>query len=271
MRHTCTSYLIECGVLGNVCFFLGPSTTSLETVGICSTLSCIMTAVEERTVGRHNLSMKKLVLFLSAVVGAMMISFEANAQNQEILRLKDGTEIVGVVERLPNGGARVTDINGDIFVFTADEILLITNEEQKAKEIKKINKSQRGYFGLVEAGFGSTIDGYVLTTINMINGYKFSPKFYLGIGIGIGYETASVALPIYLNMRYSILGGRPGKVSPYVSLSAGYDVWCQAVILEPSAGIQIKTRNKNSWWFAFDVPFYFDYDTYLGIKVGWSF
>ena len=87
---------------------------------------------------------------MCAVFCAVMFSFEASAQEQEILRLKDGTEIVGVIERLPNGGARVTDINGDIFVFAADEITLITNAEQKAKHEKiEKRKLNSGYAGIV--------------------------------------------------------------------------------------------------------------------------
>ena len=70
---------------------------------------------------------------MCAVFCAVMFSFEASAQDQEILQLKNGTEITGIIERLPDGGVRVTNADGDTFVFTADEIALITNAEQKRK------------------------------------------------------------------------------------------------------------------------------------------
>ena len=48
--------------------------------------------------------MKKLIFTLCAVFCAVTFSFEASAQDQEILRLKNGTEITGIIERLPDGG-----------------------------------------------------------------------------------------------------------------------------------------------------------------------
>ena len=126
--------------------------------------------------------MKKLIFTLCAVFCAVMFSFEASAQEQEILQLKDGTEIVGVIERLPNGGARVTDSNGDTFVFAADEIALITNAEQKAKQEKAEKRKKSGYAGIVEAGVGYSLNGGAYFSAGMINAYKFSPYFYLGVG-----------------------------------------------------------------------------------------
>ena len=89
--------------------------------------------------------MKKLIFTLCAVFCAVMFSFEASAQDQEILRLKNGTEITGIIERLPDGGVRVTNADGDTFVFTADEIALITNAEQKKKlwRIFRFNRNWR--------------------------------------------------------------------------------------------------------------------------------
>ena len=131
--------------------------------------------------------MKKLIFILCAVVCAVMFSFDASAQEQEILQLKDGTEIVGIIERLPNGGARVTDINGDTFVFAADEIALITNAEQKAKHEKiEKRKLNSGYAGIVQAGIGFSVLGGVHFTAGMINAWKINPWFYLGLGLDIG-------------------------------------------------------------------------------------
>ena len=215
--------------------------------------------------------MKKLIFTLCAVFCAVMFSFEASAQDQEILRLKNGTEITGIIERLPDGGVRVTNADGDTFVFTADEIALITNAEQKAIDQKK---NSGGYFGLIEIGGGYGFDwGGPLASVSMVNGYRFSPWFYLGFGVGFAYGLpgTGMAIPIFLHARYSILGGRPGnKVSPFISFSAGYDVFSW-FMLEPSLGVEIKTKKKSSWWIALDAPMYLDCDLYIGVKAGWSF
>ena len=228
--------------------------------------------------------MKKLIFTLCAVVCAMMFSFEAGAQEQEILRLKDGTEIVGIIERLPNGGARVTDINGDTFVFAADEIALITNAEQKAQQ-EKIEKrrSASGYAGIVQAGIGYALEGGVDFTVGMINAWKINPWFYLGLGLDLGttacYGTGSsqgFIMPIYLHLRYSILGGRPNnKVSPYISFNLGYETMQNGgFFFGPSAGVQIKDLRIGDMWMGFDFPFRLGGDASvidLCIKVGWSF
>ena len=208
--------------------------------------------------------MKKLIFTLCAVVCAMMFSFEAGAQEQEILRLKDGTEIVGIIERLPNGGARVTDINGDTFVFAADEIALITNAEQKAKQEKAEKRKKSGYAGIVEAGIGYSLGvGVDFRTTSIWDSY------------GYEYTYQSFAVPVYLHLRYSILGGRQNnKVSPFIACNIGYDVTTNTGMLcEPYVGVEIKNLKKGTIWLAFDLPAYIAGDGFMdiGLKLGWSF
>lgn len=211
-----------------------------------------------------------------------MFSFDASAQEQEILQLKDGTEIVGIIERLPNGGARVTDINGDIFVFAADEIALITNAEQKAQQ-EKIEKrrSASGYAGIVQAGIGYSLYGGVHFTAGMINAWKINPWFYWGLGLDLGttecWYVQGFIMPIYMHLRYSILGGRPNnKVSPYISFNLGYEIMQGGdFFFGPSAGVQIKNLKIGDMWVGFDFPFHLGMSDAsfidMCIKVGWSF
>ena len=205
-----------------------------------------------------------------------MFSFEASAQEQEILRLKDGTEIVGIIERLPNGGARVTDINGDTFVFAADEIALITNAEQKARQ-EKAEKKRSGYAGIVQAGIGYSLYGGVHFTAGMINAWKVNPWFYIGAGLDLGTsncnEPQEFIMPFYFHLRYSILGGRlNNKISPYVSFNVGSDIMNIDVILfEPSVGVQIKNLSIGDIWVGLDMPVGLGGIWDLCIKVGWSF
>ena len=227
---------------------------------------------------------------MCAVVCAAMFSFEASAQDQEILRLKDGTEIVGVIERLSNGGARVTDVNGDTFVFTADEIALITNAEQKARQ-EKAEKKRSGYAGIVQAGIGYSLDGGVHFTAGMINAWKVNPWFYIGAGLDLGTSRASsysananggyggyvmsqeFIMPFYFHLRYSILGGRlNNKISPYVSFNVGSDIMhIEEIIFEPSVGVQIKNLSIGDIWVGLDIPISLGSIMDLCIKVGWSF
>ena len=235
--------------------------------------------------------MKKLIFTLCAVFCAVMFSFEAGAQEQEILRLKDGTEIVGVIERLPNGGARVTDINGDTFVFAADEIALITNAEQKAKQEKAEKRKWSGYAGIVHFGIGGSItDVGVHFTAGMINAWKINPWFYLGLGLDIGttgarkqdesgyYDAQAFIMPIYLHLCYSILGGRPNnKVSPYIAFNLGVETMDGgSFFFSPSVGVQIKKLRMGDLWLGFAPSCHFGGNYNLSVvdlcfKMGWSF
>lgn len=198
----------------------------------------------------------------------MLLTLDANAQDYEILRLKDGTEITGTIEKLQNGGVRITDLNGDIFIFSADEILLITNQELKEKEEKKqkySERKQKGYMGILELGAGY---GYDFVSVGMINGYKCSQYFYLGAGFEIGYYSAQV----YAHLRYTILGDK-FKVSPYLALNVGTELLADMdVFPEVHAGIKIKGPKKGDFWVAFTSAYYtFNAFPGFGVRAGWSF
>lgn len=221
----------------------------------------------------------------------MLLTPDAYAQDHEILRLKDGTEITGTIERLPDGGVRITDINGDIFVFSADEISQITDPQKKAAQIKRDRaKANSGYLGIVQTGIGCAIQGGFHYTIGMINGYKFNPWLYLGLGVDLGTTSMcnwdlsnsyyqGFIVPIYIHFRYLLLGGRPyNNVSPYIAVNLGVEPSGDSILYTGcSAGIQIKNIKKGNLWIAIDLPFYplaqLEYVTSLDIclKVGWSF
>ena len=170
----------------------------------------------------------------------------------------------------------MTDSNGDTFVFAADEIALITNAEQKARQ-EKAEKKRSGYAGIVQAGIGYSLYGGVHFTAGMINAWKVNPWFYIGAGLDLGtsdgYESQEFIMPFYFHLRYSILGGRlNNKISPYVSFNVGSDIMHIDVILfEPSVGVQIKNLSIGDIWVGFDVPINLGGSWDLCIKVGWSF
>ena len=91
--------------------------------------------------------MKKLIFTLCAVFCAVMFSFEAGAQDQGILKLKDGTEITGIIERLPDGGVRVTNADGDTFVFSSDDIARVSYGKSKEPGEKRTFGLSVGYVG----------------------------------------------------------------------------------------------------------------------------
>ena len=226
--------------------------------------------------------MKQITFILLLAVCGLLVPSAMRAQSpaNEIVRLHNGTEITGTVERLPNGSVRVTDPAGDMFVFSTDEVASIMTPQQKQERQKK--EAERGYFGVVEGSTGySLYGGELAASVGMVNGYKFSPFLYVGVGVDFGttsvwhwnpysgYPASDIILPIYAHVRYSILGRK--RVSPFIAFNAGYDVLGNAgLLIEPSAGVEVKSR-KGAWWISADFPFYMEGWIDLRLKVGYSF
>lgn len=103
--------------------------------------------------------------------------------------------------------------------------------------------------GIVSGHIGSAL------SVSIINGYRFSPHFYLGIETGVGFdillETPQVpSINLYLMSEFS-----KKRVAMFADLSGGiyYDIWEGAV--NPQAALTLGVRNrfrKNPnhamWW-----------------------
>lgn len=81
--------------------------------------------------------MTKKVLIIIISIFLNCCCNNAQAQNTEILILKDGTEIYGIIEKSENGRVKITDTNGDTFIFSASEISGIMTIKEKNKLSKK--------------------------------------------------------------------------------------------------------------------------------------
>ena len=136
--------------------------------------------------------MKQITFILLLAVCGLLVPSAIRAQSpaNEIVRLHNGTEITGTVERLPNGSVRVTDQAGDMFVFSTDEVASIMTPQQKQERQKKEDRAERrterGYFGIVEGSTGYSIAGGFAASVGIINGYKISPFLYVGVGVDFG-------------------------------------------------------------------------------------
>ena len=88
---------------------------------------------------------------------------------------------------------------------------------------------EKGYYGLLEAS-GGYIYKYVpgsetapqdfMLGVSYVNGYRFSPHFAMGLGVGVNYyfDFQQFSAPIYLHATADIL---KRNVTPYISLNLG--------------------------------------------------
>ncbi len=228
--------------------------------------------------------MKKIIIVLAMVLAGVAMY----AQEPQVLVLKDGTVIKGEVEKLPDGGARVTNEYGDIFEYTAEEVSY-AGEELSEKQMKKQRKAaastrdyaapMKGYKLFLDTGLAAGVISYYhrsnyvsefapLVMLNVINGYSFSQYLYVGGGVGINL----VYIPVYAHVRSSFLKKR---VSPFVSASAGVSIGIiesayTGLYLDGGFGICVKKKRKGEVWISLNGEINANW-TGAALKVGYSF
>ena len=88
---------------------------------------------------------------------------------------------------------------------------------------------EKGYYGLLEASGGyiykfvpgaETAPQDFMLGVSYVNGYRFSPHFVLGLGVGVNYyfDFQQFSAPVYLHLTADIL---KRDITPYVSLNLG--------------------------------------------------
>ena len=234
--------------------------------------------------------MKKIIIVLAMVLAGVAMY----AQEPQVLVLKDGTVIKGEVEKLPDGGARVTNEYGDIFEYTAEEVSY-AGEKLSEKQMKKQRKAaaltrdyaapMKGYKLFLDTGLAAGVISYYhpynsyngsnyvlefapLVMLNVINGYSFSQYLYVGGGVGINL----VYIPVYAHVRSSFLKKR---VSPFVSASAGVSIGIiesayTGLYLDGGFGICVKKKRKGEVWISLNGEINANW-TGAALKVGYSF
>ena len=88
---------------------------------------------------------------------------------------------------------------------------------------------EKGYYGLLEAS-GGYIYKYVpgsetapqdfMLGVSYVNGYRFSPHFAMGLGVGVNYyfDFQQFSAPVYLHLTADLL---KRDITPYISLNIG--------------------------------------------------
>lgn len=254
--------------------------------------------------------MKRIAIVIAALASCLVMSAQ-DLKMKSRLELKGGkADVVGYAELQSDGGYVVETESGDIFYYSASEIKKITPLEADGAERVKTKKTHadrsktKGYMGIIEAGVGlSNSYGYTLSrddnniagydadeyygaggSVSIINGYRFSPHFYMGLGAGWEVDLDNViSFPIYLHMRTEFT---KKKVSPYIALSGGYVLpylYSGGYFLEGALGLRAHCKRHGSMWYGLtasylvDLPipgeYYGDYMEAIAIKfkIAYSF
>lgn len=89
-------------------------------------------------------------------------------------------------------------------------------EDIRAFNINPLHK--KGYYGNVSISAGAGLDRTVSCNLLTSHGCSFGNGFYCGFGTGLQYNADKITLPIFADVRYSILDK---LVSPFVAVRAG--------------------------------------------------
>ncbi len=130
---------------------------------------------------------------------------------QDLLRLKNGSEIRGVVTEQVEGGVEIKTRDGSIFNFSKIEIENISKYKTAVKNKGIYNSTTISFLGGTELS----------PSFQIVNGYSFSP--YISAGVGIGVETLQGIryFPLFLEGRYTILNKRS---TPFCAINFGLDL-----------------------------------------------
>lgn len=171
--------------------------------------------------------MKRAILMLVVFMG---ISVFCVAQNTvDVLYLKDGSVIKGVVVEETQEQVKIRLYDGSIFAYNVDLVQKIVTEDRPyRREIRTTAKKKRGlrgYNGFIESGFtvGSENSFDIISTAH---GYQFNNHIFLGGGIaihdyvGVGeYDDNYFAIPVFVNFRANFLDK---QITPFADARLGY-------------------------------------------------
>ena len=188
--------------------------------------------------------MKKFLNLCAAICAVLLFSFEAGAQEQGVLKLKNGTEITGIIERLPDGSVRVTDAGGNIFVFSSEDIARFSSGRQKEAVKRRTFGISVGYVGKqLKDNDGEKYPWCSAkdesgSSAALRLGLYWTPEFRWGLGLqtGLYYEMSmskvsvdgisvsmsehSLSIPLRVQYRYEIIR----DLSVFIYTGPGFDM-----------------------------------------------
>lgn len=221
--------------------------------------------------------MRKLffVLVLS-VFTAMTVS--AQESETVTLKLKNGISVTGQIIEKTGEIFKVKTAEGDVFIYRTSEISRIEEQDSldSEREPKRLKGNRpiyfkKGYRSFIEfSGCGALSDESFMgsrVSLTYVGGYNISPYFYFGLGTGVALtglnaNARTLDIPIYLHIRSAFL--KRCKVSPFISLSAGYNISViegliydyngyyqggsnfSSVYIEPTLGAEIRFNQKRA-------------------------
>ncbi len=169
---------------------------------------------------------------------------------QDVLYLKNNWVLKGHVILNNTDSIKIRTETENIFAFPKSDVKSITKEYvkhtiQNSTQFYK-KKGFENYTELGPLASKNTSSINVNTSafsFQTVNGYKFSPLLYLGIGIGVDLYATQTFAPLFASWRGEFGTKQNGAVLPFYFLDAGYGFNTTSYQNSPIEG-------KGGWLFA---------------------
>ncbi len=215
--------------------------------------------------------MKKLLLLVALCFCASV----ASAQTIEIVHLKNGGRIRGIItEQIPNEQLKIQTSDGNIFVYSFDEIEKITKELPGQEPVSAFGNRRNNtytssfrphYEGGADLGYSlgvSYIDGTGRLNVSTTHGCRLIPELYVGAGLGVDYyhDGSTYGIPIFADFRGYFTRQ---AVKPFLNFRIGYSVGeVEGLYFSPSIGVNYKMLDI-SLGYTYQKADVFYYDIYF--------
>ncbi|MEX2347370.1 MAG: hypothetical protein WD604_17230 [Balneolaceae bacterium] len=198
--------------------------------------------------------MNKYILLVAFVLFAPLTMAQSNTNTEDVVYLKNGGIIRGeILEIVNNETVKIQTAGRNVFVLQMNDVDRIEEEKITAGRYYKTS----GYINHTGVDF---LSGPGTTTVRfqMMNGYRFSPRFAAGIGAGyIPYNDPLGLIPVYLDLSYKLT---EANAAPYLFLKTGYSFSVHSEerypvedhrggwLLNPGMGIEFNLSGGFRWY-----------------------
>lgn len=159
--------------------------------------------------------MKRFFVAVSILIASIGITMAAT----DTIHLKNGSVIKGeIIEQVPGKSIKIKTADGSLFVYSIDEVELISKEETP-------NPDSKGHKGL-DFGFNTGVDvmsGGSSIPIDLMLSKRINKNISFGLGSGVNIPTGGgdVSIPIFLDLKgYYPL--KSTKLTPFLDIQGGY-------------------------------------------------
>ena len=172
------------------------------------------------------------------------VNAQSRSNTEDVLYLKNGWILRGTMTKMGNDSIGILTGDRNQYIFPGNEVDHITQEKKKWAESDYRNHGF-GHFTEVGALAATKNRPDNVTTaafsFQTINGYRFNPHLFTGIGIAADLYATQTIIPVFASVRGDLM--TKGIFIPYYFVESGYgfDITSSSTSIEYKSGAMFAT------------------------------